>query len=419
MGMRAIGLTDHGTVSGVIAFLKACRKNKIKPIIGCESYLSRNHKIHNKADQPDERKGNKHLNIIAKNYKGFQNLCALSQIACVDGYYYSPRIDFELLNQYKEGIIVTSACLSSIVNWNLSKDRYEQAKKSVGLFKDIFGDDFYLEIMFHGLDSEAKILPDIQKLGLETNTKVIATNDCHYLNKEDSEFHEYIMCVSSGKTINDPKRIKFPYKEFYLKSKQEMLKIFGHVPSVMNNTLEIADKCDYSDLIFVQDGGEMKLPRFDIPKEFSSPHDFLENLGWNGLKKLGLDTSIQHVNRLKQELTDIRLIWDTKKYDFATYFLIVHDIMDFARKNGIGSNIRGSGVGSLLLLCLGVSETIDPIKFSLLWERFLGFSEQYFISEDDLGIKVLKNKEVANQSVASKTENQTKTDVSIMFDRYS
>lgn len=794
MGMKAVGLTDHGTFAGAIAFLKECRKQNIKPILGMEAYHARNHKSKSKNDeevecqdgskkvipgQRDGRRGNRHLNLIAKDFTGFQNICILSHRASLDGYYYDPRVDLELLAEFSKSVICTSACLSNVINWNLSIDEYDKAKKAAAGFKDIYGDDFYLEMMYHGIDKEGLILPSIQKLGKELGIKTICTNDCllpesliltdsgykeihslstgdrvcthngswqqveyvnkrnysgpihtirtlfgsfsiqatsnhpiltaatqgpgwqnisgpvwksaenvqkgellcipkytiefakhksfereintldwvnprkcltktesgiksfrldkkaavpyeivldrhflqvlglylaegfldgtvigfgfhrrekilvdivcsyferfnfhptvttegegcsvrvnsfvfsdifhklagsgaknkslpeysfftedelktviryyfegdghmgkngltymvgstsrslifylsevfkqwgvlslptvrdgkkasrlhkgaksewndlyvlnfsgsnldilnnmfglefsghkvrlkqthrpkfaqdnsyyyvrindinfeqydgdvwnlqvekdesytcygyavhncHYLKKEDAEYHEVLLCMSSGRLIKDPNRMKFPYDEFYFKSKEEMAKIFGHVPSVMTNTIEIADKCDYSDIVF---GEKMLLPKFDLPEGYSNQFDYLSDLAWAGLKRVNLDKSEAHRARLEQELSDIRLVWDTKRYDFATYFLIVEDIMRYARENNINAGIRGSGFGSLLLKCLNISEGVDPLEQSLLWERFLGFDSQRFISEEDLGIK--------------------------------
>ena len=383
-GMSACGLTDHGTLTGVIDFLRICREEEIRPILGIETYFAKNHKTKTKELQPAGRKGNRHLTLIAKNSIGFQNICTLSQIASLEGFYYDPRVDAELLTQYSEGVIATSGCLSGIVNHLLLKDKFEEAKKAAGLFKDIYGEDYYLEMMYHGIDEEAKILPEIQKLSKLLNIKIISTQDSHYLEQEEAEFHEIIMCISSGKTIKDPRRLKFPYKEFYFKSKEEMFKIFGHVPDYLQNTMEIAEKCDYSDIIFIEKGGSMKLPKFSLPTGYNDPYLYLTELAWKGFKKLGMEGSEIHKERLKMELDDIKLVWDTKRYDFTTYFLIVEDIMRFAKEKGIDAGIRGSGYGSLLLKCLGVIESpIDPIKFNLLWSRFLGFSDQKFFSEQD------------------------------------
>lgn len=386
MGMSAVGLTDHGTFGGAIEFLKECREKNIRPVLGMEGYLSRNHLVHDKTGQPDGRKGNRHLNIFAKNLQGYQNICALSQESSLNGYYYDPRIDFELLNKHKDGIIVTSACLSNVINANLAHDQYDKAKEIVGMFKDIFKDDFYLEMMFHGIDLEGKILPDIQKLSKEMDVKVIISNDVHYINKEDAEFQEYLLCISMDKLIKDPKRKKFPYEEFYFKSQEEMFKIFGHTPEYLTNTIELSEKCDYSELKFIGKGGEMKLPKIALPEGFKSPHDYLEHIAWEGIKKIGLSKSQAHVSRLKRELDDIRLVWDIHQYDFATYFLIVDDIMRFARENDIYSGIRGSGYGSFLLKCLGITEGVDPVEYGLLFERFLGFESRKILLDEDFGI---------------------------------
>lgn len=781
-GHRAVGLTDHGTVAGSIEFLKTCRREKIKPIIGMEAYLSRDYTCHSKEGQPGGRRGNRHTNVIAKNFVGFQNLCELSQIASLEGYYYDPRIDLELLNKYKEGLIITSACLSNIINNALVNDEYEKAKQSVAIFKDIFGDDFYLEMMYHGLSPEQKILPDIQKLGKEMDVKVIITNDCllpgsmiltdegyraietlrvgdlvythkgrlrpidfvnsqlydgkvyklktrlgsfhvsatsnhpilinrtvsagweiegkpfwkeakevvkgdllcipkycidfvhrkknyestidimeilgerwyikehegkikstrrdkdvsvprqlkldrhfcqilglylaegyidgtvvgfglykreqvlvdiicsffekydfhptvkvdengcsvrvnsfvfsavlehlvgkgsayktmpshlqfseeemrtiiryyfegdghmkldgftymiascsskliwrlsemlknwgvlslptvrngetasgfhrgaksiwndlyvlnfsgenvrklnslfgieysgstpkgtpctrprftedddffyvrvqevveshrtdlvwnlqvaldesyvcygyavhncHYIEKSDAPFQEVLMCMSSNRSIKDPNRIKFPYPEFYFKSTKEMQTVFGHLPQSMMNTLEIAEKCDYSDLVFIEEGGDMRLPHFDLPSGFDSSFRYMEKLAWDGFKSMPFKDSEIHRKRLERELADIKLVWDTKRYDFSTYFLIHEDIMRFAREKGIAAGIRGSGYGSLLVRCLNISEGVDPIEQNLMWERMLGFDSSVFISEEDFGI---------------------------------
>ena len=271
LGMTACGLTDHGTFAGAIEFLRTCRKEGIRPILGMEVYMSKCHTAHSKDEQPLGRRGNRHLNLIAKDYTGFKNICTLSQTASLDGFYYDPRLDADLLWKHREGVIATSACLSNIINHFLAEDKYDLAKKAVATFKDIYGEDFYLEMMFHGIDREAKILPEIQRLAKDMDIKIIITNDIHYIRQVDAEFHEVVMCISSGKTLKDPKRLKFPYKEFYFKSKDEMAAIFGDLPRAMNNTLEIADKCDYSDIIFVEEGGTMKLPHFDIPEEFKTP----------------------------------------------------------------------------------------------------------------------------------------------------
>lgn len=410
--MPGVALTDHGTFAGAITFLKACRKAGIKPILGMEAYQARDHKCHSKDGQKDARKGNRHVNVIAKNFTGYRNICALSQKASLEGTYYDPRIDFELLEQHKEGLIVTSACLSNVVNANLLHGREKEATEAAAIYKDLFGDDYYLEMMYHGLDSEAKILPGIKKISKDLGIKTIITNDCHYLEQDDAETHEVLMCMSSGRPIKDPNRIKFPFAEFYFKSYGEMWKTWWHEKQSLQNTVEISEKCDYSDIIFVEDGGEMRLPKYVLPAGYNSPHEYLAKLAWDGLKSLGLHTSEAHVNRLKLELSDIKLIWDTKRYDFATYFLVVEQLMSWAKSKGISSGIRGSGFGSVLLQCLGITEGVDPLEQELLWERFLGFDDSYFLSEEDFGMSATG---VQSGVVDEGDDDATER----MFDRYS
>lgn len=411
--MPAVGLTDHGTFAGAIHMLKACRKEGIKPILGMETYQSRDHKAR-KEGQKDGRKGNRHLNVIARNFTGFRNLCQLSQIASLEGSYYDPRIDLELLEKHREGLIVTSACLSNIINANLLRDRYDAAKKAATIYKDIFGEDFYLEMMYHGIASQARILPDIQRLSKELDIKTLVTNDCHYLNREDAESQEVLMCMSSGRCLKDPNRMKFPYHEFYFKTQQEMSKVWWHAKRSMQNTLEIAEKCDYSDIIFVEDGGEMRLPKFEIPPQFANSREYMKHLALDGLRRLNLHKSKPHCERFMTEISDIQLIYDTKRYDFATYFLIIWDIMRHAKEKGIAAGIRGSGFGSVLCRCLGISEGVDPLEQNLLWERFLGFDDKFFISESDVGMEEESNKETQG---LEKTKQKDATET--MFDRYS
>ena len=247
-GMRACGLTDHGTFAGAVDFLRECRDQGVRPILGMEAYMARDHKTKSKDSQTDGRRGNKHINLIAKNMTGFQNICELSQMASIDGFYYDPRVDYGLFEDYSEGVICTTACLSNVVNSNLAHDQYDQAKKAAGLLREIFKEDFYMEMMFHGIPKEGRIMPLIEKLSKSLGIKAIATNDNHYLHKEDAEHHEILMCMSSGRTMDDPKRLRFPFGEFYFKSAEEMYKVFRSIPYAMTNTLEVAEKCDYSDI---------------------------------------------------------------------------------------------------------------------------------------------------------------------------
>jgi len=358
----------------------------------CEFYLSKDRSLRGERKeggkvivkgQSDGRKGNRHLVLIAKNWKGWQNLCSLSQASWTEGYYIDPRIDLNLLSQHSEGLICNSACLSSIVNANLLHGRFEEAKKAVGIFKDIFKEDFHLEVMYHGIDAEGMIIPDIIKLGKDMGIPIIATNDCHYCKKEQGLSQEILMCMSTSKCLHDPKHLHFPYHEFYLKSAAEMATIFGSHPDFLFNTVMVADKVDAKDIWDNMTSG-MRLPRYKIPENFSSPLDYLTYLSWEGMKKLGWDKSEPHCQSLRRELEDVRVAWDNNKYDFATYFLIVRDYIQKAKDSNILTGCgRGSGYASVLLRAIGISYGPDPLKYDLIWERFLGFDDKYFVQEQD------------------------------------
>lgn len=393
MGFKSLAITDHGNVAGAIKFFKECTKthdyegnliphDPLIPIIGCEFYFSKNRNARSKNDQPDGRKGNRHLLLLAKNFTGYQNLCTLSEISWTEGFYGDPRIDFELLEKYHDGLMCSSACLSSIINSNILHGRYDKAKKMASIFKDIFKDDFYLEVMFHGIDAERYVIPDIFKLSEELNIKCVASNDCHYCNKEDGKSHEILMCMSTSKCIKDSNRLKFPYHEFYLKSAEEMALIFKGYEHAIFNTNEISQKVEVENL--KSNFGGMRLPKFSLPENFEDPFEYLKFLSYEGLKKCNLHNSEKHIMRLEMELNDVRIAKINNNYDFATYFLIVRDYINFARENNILTGCgRGSGFGSLLLKCLGITYGVDPLEHDLLWERFLGFDSKKFVKLSD------------------------------------
>ena len=400
MGFPAIALTDHGTVGGLVKFLKLCiaTKNKkgqdieypvIKPIPGCELYMSRDRFANSVDTQPEKTKGNYHLTTLAKNFEGYKNLCTLSELSFLEGFYSKPRIDFDLLYQYHEGLICSSACLRGIINANLLNDRYDAAKLACGMFKDIFGEDFYLEIMYHGIGAEEAVIPDILKLSIDVGVPVITTNDIHYLKREHAETHEVLMCMnpSDTKCIKD-KHLKFPYPEFYMKSAQEMAKMFGDIPQLLHNSLEIAERINVDDIIDNLFVSHMRLPDFEIPNEFKNTQEYLEHLAWQGMKKLGWDNSEKHVKQLNIELEDVKTAKKYNGYDFATYFLIEWDLIKWAKEHNILTGPgRGSGFASVLLRCLGITYGPDPTNFpSLLWERFLGFDFFHFIKPEDFGL---------------------------------
>lgn len=379
----------------------------------CEFYLARKQEWKSKDQaevnggyQPDGRKGNRHINLFAMNWTGYQNLCTLSEKSWIDGYYNKdPRIDVELLAEYSEGLMAGSACLSSVINANLSHDNYDNAKRICHFFKDLFGENFFLEAMYHGIPDEKQILPDIFRLSKEMDIPVIATNDAHYIRKDQARTQEVLMCMSTSNCLTNPKHIKYPYDEFYVKSANEMAEIFGHVPQSLYNSVAMAERIDTDDIKSHLFGG-MRLPHFELPEGFETSMQYLVHLAKQGMKQMGWDESQKHIDALKKELQDIQVARDNNNYDFATYFLIVWDYVNYARKQGIITGCgRGSGYGSVLLRCLGITYGPDPLAHNLLWERFLGFEQSRFVKESDFGFvhneyghKALQNKELNNNS---------------------
>jgi DNA polymerase-3 subunit alpha len=416
MGFPALALTDHGTVGGWVKFIAECGRKKtkkgepllipgtdkplppLKAIVGAEFYLARRHGWHgveaeregnpyfdgtNK--QPDGRKGNRHLILLARDWEGYQNLCRLSEASWVHGFYHNPRIDIELLAKHSKGLICQSACLSSLINHLLLTDRFDQAKRAATIFKDIFGPYFFLEVMYHGISAEAFIIPEVLKLGAMLGIPVICTNDSHYIEKSQARSQEVLMALNTSKCMLDPKHIHFPYDEFYLKSAQEMAVMFGHRPELLHNTIAVAEMVNAKE-IETKMGG-MRLPAFRVPPEFKDPQDYLEKLAWDGMKRLNWDTSERHVNALKRELYDVRVAKESNNYDFATYFLVVWDYVAEARKRQILTGCgRGSGYASVLLRALNITYGPDPLVYGLLWERFLAFDDKRFVIDGDFGL---------------------------------
>ncbi len=408
MGFSALALTDHGNVMGWIKFLKNCRattdkKGKeipypiIKPILGVEMYLARYLDIGQNDDkknitkiknlQPDGRRGNRHINLYAMNFEGYKNICRMSHKSYVDGFYFDPRIDIETLANHSSGVMVGSACLSSIINVNLIYGRYDCAKKICSIFKDIFKDNFFLEIMYHGIKEEKEIIPSILKLSSEMCIPVIATNDSHYIIDKHGKAQELLMCMSQQRCIKDPSRLKFNHMEFYLKSAEEMSRMFKYIPNCFHNSLAMSEKIDSHDIERNLFGG-MKLPKFKVPEEYSSSYDYLCKLAWEGMKRIGWSNSSKHIEALKIELNDVLVAQENNNYDFSTYFLIVRDYIQYARDNNILTGAgRGSGYASVLLRCLGITYGVDPIEHNLLWQRFLGFDDLKFIKSNDFGFE--------------------------------
>jgi DNA polymerase-3 subunit alpha len=353
----ALAVTDHGNLFGAIEFYSVCTEVGIKPIIGIEAYIAPESRLDRKGS-PSE--ASNHLTILATSDVGYKNLMKLTSRAYLEGYYYKPRIDREILAQHAEGLVGLSGCLKGEVSSALLRDDTARAEKALDGYRQIFGkDNFYVELMDHGLPDQRKVFPRLVELAQRFDAPLVATNDCHYFRKEDAFAHDVLLCIGTGKTLDDPKRLKYAAPEFYYKSTEEMLKVFGEVPQALANTLAIAERSQLN-LKFNQ----ILLPRYDVPVG-ESPESYLEKLCLEGLKKRFGHIRPDYKTRLDYELGIIR------KMGFATYFLIVWDFIHYARSQGVPVGPgRGSGAGALTAFALSITN-IDPLQNGLLFERFL------------------------------------------------
>jgi DNA polymerase-3 subunit alpha len=360
VGHKALALTDHGTVSGWVKFAQLCKESGIKPIFGIEGYFT--------PDRHDRKSGrnNYHIVLLAKSNQGIRNIYALSEAAYRDGFYYDPRMDWELLEKYHEGIVCTSACVSGIVPETYREKGIEAAKEVAGRFSRIFGGDFYVELQHHNIQIERDTYSGMARLAADLGLKVVGTNDVHYLRKEDAGTQEALMALNMRKCIKDDGRLKHETNQLYLKSPEEMIELFGGKDRMaVQSTLEIADQCT-AELSF----GKAQLPSIEIPKEYSGDLEYLEHLARTGLRKLGKEGDPVYEARFKEEIDVLGRLRE-KGNQFDRYFLVVWDYVNWAWNNGIRVGIgRGSGAGSLLLYCLRVTG-IDPLTYDLLFERFL------------------------------------------------
>mgnify|MGYP000657408909 CR=1 FL=1 len=354
--MPAVALTDHGGMYGIIPFYKRAKKEGIKPIIGVEMYFSPTSRFDKKGK---EDAVNYHILLLAKNFKGYQNLTRLVSIGHLEGFYYKPRIDMEVLKKYSEGLIVGTSCLKGEIPSLILSGQYERAKKRVYAFKEIFGDDFYIELQNHHLPEEERVIPELLRLAKETDTKYFASNDAHYLKKEDAKAHGILLCIQTQTTISNPDRLKFQTDEFYLKSFEEMWELFKDIPDAIHTTMEIAEKCEVEIPL-----GKSRLPKFPLP-EGEDAFSVLKKKCEEGIEeKFGKETP-EIMERLTRELSVI------KEMGFSDYFLIVSDFVSFAKRKGIRVGPgRGSAAGSLVSYLLGITE-INPLQYNLLFERFL------------------------------------------------
>ena len=359
MGMKAVALTDHGNLFGAIPFYNEAVAAGIKPIIGIETYLARGGHREKKAVKGQAR--NDHLVLLVKNDRGYRNLLKLSSMAYLDGFYYKPRIDIDLLAEYSEGLIGLSGCLQGSVPRLLREGRLEEAVKLTSRIASIFEPgDFYIEIQNHGIPEEIELIPQLARLAGELGLKLVATNDCHFYEKEDHEAHDILLCLQTGKDLDDPGRGLRSNSETWFKPPEMMAELFAGYPEALASTLEIADKCNF---VLAESGSQ--IPRFPIPEDFGSADDYLAHLVRERLPGVAKEITTEITGRVEYELDVI------KKMKFSEYFLIVWDIVNAAREMGIPVGPgRGSAAGSMVCYALGIT-AIDPISNGLLFERFL------------------------------------------------
>jgi DNA polymerase-3 subunit alpha len=361
-GMPAVAITDHGNMFGAVKFYKAARQAGLNPIVGCETYIApgdrRERKI--RADVPES---SFHLTLLCRNETGYRNLIKLVSHAYLEGFYYRPRIDKELLAEHAEGLIGMSGCLKGEVNYYLRRGDESRAMETAGQYQDILGPgNFYLEVMRNGFDEQEKIVPGILELAGNLDLSVVATNDCHYLHQDDAQAHDVLVCIQTGRKLADERRMKMSSNQLYFRSPAEMERVFADLPDAVRATRTVAERCELKlDFETVQ----FHLPKFEPPEGYADMSAYLEHLARDGLKRRYPQAMSEHEERLAYELGVI------KEMDFPGYFLVVRDIVDFARSKGIPVGPgRGSAAGSMVLYCLGITD-IDPLRYHLLFERFL------------------------------------------------
>ncbi len=358
LGMDAIAITDHGVMYGAIDFYKACKKEGVKPIIGCEVYVAPRTRFDK---EPGIDNKYYHLILLAKNNQGYKNLSKLVSLGFVDGYYYKPRIDHDILEKYCEGIICLSACLAGEVNQALLNGNTEKAEQVALWHKKVFGGDYYIEIQNNGIREQVLANQKLVQLARKLDIPLVATNDAHYLKREDAYNHEVLLCIQTGKRMSDEDRMKFDTEELYVKSPEEMSEYFSAFPDAIENTVKIAEQCNVE-----FEFGHTILPNYDVPPEYPTHYDFLKELCDKGLeKRYGKNLSEEIQKRADYELSII------KKMGYVDYYLIVWDFIHYAKTNGIPVGPgRGSGAGSILAYAIEITD-IDPIQYGLLFERFL------------------------------------------------
>ncbi len=380
IGQNCVAITDHGVMYGVIDFYKAAKEKGIKPIIGCECYVAertRHHKVHGLDSQRF------HLVLLCKDNVGYQNLIAMVSKAWTEGFYTKPRIDRELLEAHHEGLIALSGCLAGEIPQLLMRGEYDKAKETAEWYRDLFGEgNYYIEIQNHGLREQLDIMPDLVRLSKETGIPLVATNDAHYIRKEDSAVQQVLICIQTNHTLGEETGLEFSTDEFYVKTEDEMRQAFPELPQAIDNTQIIAEQCNVE-----FEFGNTKLPHFEVPNNMDH-FEYFKNQCFFGLNKhLGDNPPRKYIDRLNYELNIIN------KMGYVDYFLIVHDFIRYAKskKIPVGPG-RGSGAGSLAAYCIGITG-IDPLKYNLLFERFLN-PERVSMPDFDIDFCYVRRQEV-------------------------
>lgn len=357
LGQKSLAITDHGVMYGVIEFYKYALERGVKPIIGCEVYVAPKSRF-------DKQKGGEskynHLVLLCENNEGYSNLIKLVSLGFTEGFYSKPRIDKEILQKYSKGLIALSACLAGEIPRLLSNGEYEKAKQAALFYDGVFGrGNYYLELQDHGIEEQKRINPQLIRISEETGIPLVATNDVHYIGRDDFKIHKVLLCIQTGSRITEENPIEFKTNEFYLKSGGEMAELFGSTPSALENTCKIAERCNVT-LEF----GKIKLPRFDIGDR--NHFTYFKEKCIAGMKRIyGENPDKSVTDRLSYELSVIN------RMGYVDYYLIVADFVNYAKKNGIPVGPgRGSGAASLAAYCIGITG-IDPLKYDLYFERFL------------------------------------------------
>ena len=354
LGQTAVAITDHGVMYGVVDFYKACKAEGIKPIIGCEVYVApRGRTRFQKVHEYDSAFS--HLVLLCRNEEGYRNLSYMVSQAFLEGFYIKPRIDLDLLKEHSGGLIACSACLGGEVPKLLAAGEYAKAKEVALEMREWFGEDgYYLELQDHGIPAQRQVNAGLMRLHEETGIPLIATNDAHYLKKEDAEMQDILMCIQTGKTVDDPSRMKFETDEFYVKSEEEMAALFPHCPEALENTARIAEMCNVE-----FEFGKYHLPHFQLPEGWTDGDAYFEKLCMDGFRRRYPEQPPEYLEKLRYEMDMIR------KMGFVDYFLIVSDFIAYAKGNGIPVGPgRGSAAGSMVSYCLNITD-LDPVKYNL------------------------------------------------------